>query len=156
MLLENRCVIAADQAAAWQLLLDLPRLAPAIPGLGELTADGENRFAGTLQAQAGPLRVNLVGSVQIVAQDADQGQAQLLLEAADRRLGGSVRATVTLQLTALSPGQTELTIQADTNFGGRLATLGQPIIRRKAAAAIAEFARNLENILAETGETRSP
>ena len=156
MLLENRCVVAADRSAAWQLLLDPPRLAPAIPGLGELTAAGENRFAGTMQAQAGPLRVNLAGSVQIVAQDEEQGVAQLLLEAADRRLGGSVRAAVTLRLTPISPGQTELTIHADTNFGGRLATLGQPIIRRKAAAAIAEFARNLENILAATGETRAP
>lgn len=156
MQLENRCVIAAGQAAAWQLLLDPPRLAPAIPGLGELTAAGENRFAGTMQAQAGPLRVNLAGSVQIVAQDVDKGTARLILEAADRRLGGSVRATVTLQLTALAENQTELTICADTNFGGRLATLGQPIIRRKAADAIAEFARNLENILSETGETHAP
>ena len=153
MLLENRCVVAADPAAAWQLLLDPPRLAPAIPGLGELTAAGENRFSGTMQAQAGPLRVNLAGSVQILAQDEEQGVAQLLLEATDRRLGGSVRAAVTLQLTPIAENQTELTIHADTNFGGRLATLGQPLIRRKAAAAIEEFARNLENILAETAPT---
>ena len=151
MQLENRCLVAADRAAAWQLLLDLPRAAACIPGLGELTADGENRFGGTMQAQAGPLRVTLAGSVQILAQDADKGVAQLLLEAADRRLGGSVRANVTLRLTETAAGQTELTILSDTAFGGRLATLGQPLIRRKAAATIEEFAHNLGQLLGESG-----
>ena len=66
------------------------------PACKELAADGErdNRFVGTLQAQAGPMRVNLSGSVQILGQDAEKGEAQLLLEASDRRLGGSVRVNM--------------------------------------------------------------
>lgn len=151
MRLENRCIIPADRGTAWNLILDLPRVAPCIPGLQALTPDGENRFVGTMQAQAGPLRVNLSGTIQILAQDAAQGTAQLRLEAADQRLGGSVHTNLTLQLTATAANQTELTITTDTNFGGRLATLGQPIIRRKAAATMDEFARNLAALLSESG-----
>ena len=151
MQLENRCLIPADRATAWDLILDLPRIAPCIPGLQALTPDGENRFVGTMQAQAGPLRVNLSGTIQILTKDAGQGTAQLRLEAADQRLGGSVHTNLTLQLTATAANQTELTITTDTSFGGRLATLGQPIIRRKAAATMDEFARNLAALLAETG-----
>lgn len=148
MRLENKCVLPLEPAAAWELLLDLPRVAPCIPGVSEVTDEGEGRFAGQMQAQAGPLRVNLAGTVRIVSQDAAKGEAQLTLEAADRRLGGSARTNMTLRLAATAAGETELTISADTNFGGRLATLGQPIIRRKAAATLEEFARNLGELAA--------
>lgn len=148
MRLENKCVLPLEPAAAWELLLDLPRVAPCIPGVSEVTAEGDGRFAGRMQAQAGPLRVNLAGTARIVSRDAAKKEAQLTLEAADRRLGGSARTNMTLQLAATAAGETELTISTDTNFGGRLATLGQPIIRRKAAATLEEFARNLGKLAA--------
>ena len=147
MRLENRCVVPLAPAAAWELLLDLPRVAPCIPGVSEVREEDDGRFAGRMTAQAGPLRVNLAGTVRIVAQDAAKREAQLTLEAADRRLGGSVRTHLTLQLTPIAENQTQLTIATDTTFGGRLAALGQPIIRRKAAAALDEFARNLAALL---------
>ena len=147
MRLENRCMVPLAPAAAWELLLDLPRVAPCIPGVSEVTDEGEGRFAGQMTAQTGPLRVNLAGTVRIVSQDAAKGAAELTLEAADRRLGGSVRTHLTLHLAPIAENQTQLTITTDTTFGGRLATLGQPIIRRKAAAAIDEFARNLAALL---------
>ena len=147
MKLENRCVVPADRETAWNLVMDLPRVAPCVPGLSSLEADGDDRYTGTLQAQAGPMRVNLAGSVRIMAQDADKGEAQFLLEAADRRIGGSVKTTMTLQLAPTEDGRTELTIATDTAFMGALGTLGQPIIRRKAAATVEEFAKNLAGMV---------
>ena len=151
MKLENRCLVPADRATTWDLVLDLPKVAPCVPGLAELTPDGENRFTGTLQAQAGPLRVNLSGSVRIVAQDAEKGEAQFLLEASDRRIGGAVRTNIDLRLIPKSEDLTELVIVTDTAFMGHLGALGQPIIRRKAAAAVEEFARNLAGALRPAG-----
>ena len=144
-------MVPADRDTAWNLVMDLPRVAPCVPGLSSLEADGDDRYTGTLQAQAGPMRVNLAGSVRIMAQDADKGEAQFLLEAADRRIGGSVKTTMTLQLAPTEDGRTELTIATDTAFMGALGTLGQPIIRRKAAATMEEFARNLAGLVGSTG-----
>ena len=140
-------MVPADRETAWNLVMDLPRVAPCVPGLSSLEADGDDRYTGTLQAQAGPMRVNLAGSVRIMAQDADKGEAQFLLEAADRRIGGSVKTTMTLQLAPTEDGRTELTIATDTAFMGALGTLGQPIIRRKAAATVEEFAKNLAGMV---------
>ena len=144
-------MVPADRATTWQLLMDLPRVAPSVPGLSALEADGEGRYQGTLHAQAGPMRVNLAGTVQLVSQDAERGEAQFLLEAADRRIGGSVKTTMTLRLTPTSDNQTWLTIATDTAFMGALGTLGQPIIRRKAAATVEEFARNLAGLVGKGG-----
>ena len=151
MKLENRCLVPADRATAWDLVMDVPRVAPCVPGLSGLEADGEDRYTGTLRAQAGPMRVNLSGTLQVVSRDADKGEAHFLLEAADRRIGGSVKTTMTLQLTPIDDGQTELTIATDTAFMGALGTLGQPIIRRKAAATVEEFAKNLAGLVGEGG-----
>ena len=97
------------------------------------------------------MRVNLSGTVRITAQDADRGEARFLLEAADRRLGGSVKTTLDLRMDPTDDGKTELTITTDTAFMGALGTLGQPIIRRKAAATVEEFARNLAGLVGDTG-----
>ncbi|MYC30886.1 MAG: hypothetical protein F4X65_12465 [Chloroflexi bacterium] len=151
MKLENRCVVPASRDTTWDLMMDLPRVAPCVPGLSELESDGAGCFRGTLQAQAGPMRVNLTGTVRITAQDSDRGEARFLLEAADRRLGGSVKTTLDLRMNPTDDGQTELTIATDTAFMGALGTLGQPIIRRKAAATVEEFARNLAGLVERSG-----
>lgn len=151
MKLENRCVVPADRATTWDLVMDVPRVARCVPGLSSLEADGDDGYKGTLLAQAGPMRVNLSGTLRIVSRDPEQGEAHFLLEAADRRIGGSVKTTMTLQLSPTANGQTELTINTDTAFMGALGTLGQPIIRRKAAATVEEFARNLAGLVASTG-----
>ena len=149
--LENRCIVPADRDTTWDLVMDVPRVAPCVPGLSALESDGEDCYKGTLQAQAGPMRVTLSGSLRVVARDAENGEARFLLEAADRRIGGSVKTTMTLQLTPTADGQTELTIATDTAFMGALGTLGQPIIRRKAAATVEEFARNLAGLVEGEG-----
>lgn len=147
MKLENRCVVPTDRNTAWKLVMDLPRVAPCVPGLSSLEAEGGDRYAGTLQAHAGPMRVNLSGTLRVMSRDAEQGEAHFLLEAADRRIGGSVKTSMTLRLSPTHDGQTELTIATDTAFMGALGTLGQPIIRRKAAATVEEFARNLADLV---------
>ena len=151
MKLENRCIVAADRDTTWNLVMDVPRVAPCVPGLSALESNGEDGYTGTLQAQAGPMRVTLSGSLRVVSRDAENGEARFLLEAADRRIGGSVKTSMTLQLTPTADGQTELTIATDTAFMGALGTLGQPIIRRKAAATVEEFARNLAGLVEREG-----
>ncbi len=151
MKLENRCVVPADPITTWDLVMDVPRVAPCVPGLSALEVEGDDSYSGTLLAQAGPMRVNLSGTLKVVSRDDQRGEAQFLLEAADRRIGGSVKTTMTLQLTPTADGQTELTIATDTAFMGALGTLGQPIIRRKAAATMEEFAKNLAGLVESTG-----
>ena len=69
------------------------------------------------------------------------------MEASDRRVGGGVKTEMLMQLTARSPTETELVIETDTTFMGRLGELGQPLIRRKAQSTIEEFAWNLSREL---------
>jgi len=68
-------------------------------------------------------------------------------EANDRRLGGGIRARLSLTLTPVEIG-TRVQIDTDLAVLGKIGEFGQPIIRRKADAVLEEFARNLRSALA--------
>ena len=143
MKLENRCLVPADRKATWALVMDIPRAAACVPGVQEVTAEEEGRFRTVMRVRVGPISLNLAGTIQVLEQDEEKGEAHFLVEAADRRVGGGVHTSISMQLSPQLDGQTELTIVSDTNFMGRLGELGQPIIRRKANTTLQEFARNL-------------
>ena len=148
MRLENCCVVPAGVNEAWDFLVDVERAARCVPGVVEVAPEGESRYRGTLRARVGPMGITLAGTVTIEEQDPESSRARFLVEASDRRVGGGVRTTMVMQLTASSEDKTEVCIETDTTFMGRLGELGQPVIRRKAQATIEEFARNLEAELA--------
>ena len=128
---------------AWALLLDIPQVAPCIPGVQDVESDGENQFKAVMQVRVGPVRLNFSGTINILEQDKEKGEAHFRVEAADRKVGGSIRADMTMQLNELSADESELVIVTDTVFMGKIGELGQPIIRRKAKSTLEDFAKNL-------------
>ena len=128
---------------AWALLLDIPQVAPCIPGVQDVESDGENQFKAVMQVRVGPVRLNFSGTINILEQDREKGEAHFRVEAADRKVGGSIRAAMTMQLNELSADESELVNVTDTVFMGKIGELGQPIIRRKAKSTLEDFAKNL-------------
>lgn len=143
MRLENRCLVPADLDTTWNLVTDIPRIAACVPGLQGVTAAGENNFQATMRVRVGPVNLNLSGTIMVLAQDQETREAVYRVEAADRRVGGSVRADMSMRLREQPDGQTELAIDTDAAFMGKLGELGQPVIRHKARTTMDEFARNL-------------
>jgi hypothetical protein len=143
MKLENRCLVPASRDITWALLMDIPRVATCVPGLGDVTAGENGSFQAVMKVRIGPISLNLAGTIQVLERDEDKGEASFQVEASDRRVGGSFRTSIAMQLVSQADNQTELVIVSDTNFMGRLGELGQPIIRRKANTTMQDFARNL-------------
>ena len=148
MKVEIVSVVPASREATWTLVMDIPKAATCIPGLKDITPDGEARYQATLQARVGPMGMNLSGVITVLSQDAASGEAHFLVEANDRRVGGGVKTNMSMKVTAKSPTETELEIVADTTFMGRLGELGQPLIRRKARNTLEDFSKNFSKLLA--------
>ena len=145
MKLENRCLIPASRETTWSLLMDIPRSVALVPGIEQVTPDGDDRYQVTMKVSVGPMRINFSGTIQVLEKDPGKGEAKFQVEAADRRVGGSLRSEMVVRLSTQPDGQTELVIETDVAFMGKLGELGQPIIRRKAATALNDFARNLSD-----------
>ena len=148
MKLQNSCIVPRRVHGELGLSDGRGRLRQVRPRRRRSNLDGEECYRGTLRAKVGPMSITLAGTVTVQEREAESGRARFLVEASDRRVGGGVKTDMLMQLTARSPTETELTIETDTTFMGRLGELGQPVIRRKAQSTIEEFARNLSRELA--------
>jgi len=137
MKLDHRVTVDAPRAAVWATLMDLPGAARCVPGTRDIAPDGEG-VRGTLDVRVGPVKLSLAGTVTIESRDASAGTARLRADAADRRIGGAVRAFVDLALSG--DGPTELRISSDVAILGRIGELGQPLIARQADKVLAGFA----------------
>ncbi len=143
MKLENRCLVPADIQRTWDVIMDIPRAAACVPGMEEVVQEEDGSYRASMKVRVGPMGLTLSGTLQMLEQDAAKGEARFLIVASDRKVGGAVRADLLIQLRAEEGNQTELVLNTDTTFIGRLGELGQPLTRRKANNTMQEFARNL-------------
>ncbi len=143
MKLENRCLVPADIQRTWDLIMDIPRAAACVPGMEEVVQEEDGSYRASMRVRVGPMGLTLAGTLRVLEQDSAKGEARFLIEASDRKVGGAVRADLLIQLRSEEENQTELVLNTDTTFIGRLGELGQPLIRRKANNTMEEFARNL-------------
>lgn len=135
--------IAASPERVWEILTDVPRAAQAIPGVEKVVPVGDGTYQGSMRVKLGPIHLNIQGNVRMEVRSGAQRQMVLHLEGTDRRIGGSVKSTIAVELTSSRDGGAQLTMEADVNFMGRLGQFGQPLIKRKADAVLAEFAHTL-------------
>jgi len=147
MTFTQECVIPVERERLWDFMMEVPRVARCVPGVEAVEAMDTGAYRGSLKVQVGPIRLALEGVITVEERDRDAWRARMRAEANDRRLGGGIRARLGLTLVPDDTG-THLTIDTDLTILGRIGEFGQPIIRKKADALLAEFARNLQSALA--------
>ena len=137
----------ASPERVWAFVMDVPSVAKCIPGCDGVEDLGNNRYKATVKIRVGPIGLTLASEISIVEQDEANRTAALLVEAADKRVGGAVKATMSMKLTPEGDG-TKLEVSTDANVMGRIGDFGQPIIRKKADQTLQEVAANLRKALA--------
>ena len=140
---EQRCTIPAAREELWDFLLDLPQLARCVPGAEEVVAAGDGEYTGRLRVKIGPIQLALQGAMKILERDREHWKAVARAEAKDRRVGGGANITGNMTLLESGPSATELIIQGQVRFLGKLGEFGEPIIRKQADAVAATFVRNV-------------
>lgn len=147
MTFTQECVLPVERERLWDLLMNIPAVGRCVPGVEAVEAVDELSYRGRLGVRIGPIRLSLDGTMAIEEQDHVAWRARMRADASDRRLGGGIRARMTLALTPADSG-TRLTIETDLTVLGKIGEFGQPIIKKKADTLLEEFARNLQSTLA--------
>ena len=140
-------VLPVERDRLWDLLMDVPRVARCVPGVESVEPVDAGGYTGRLGVRIGPIRLSLDGTMAIEERDDAAWRARMRADASDRRLGGGLRARLTLTL-APAEGGTRLHIETDLAVLGKIGEFGQPVIRKKADTLLEEFARNLQAALA--------
>ncbi len=147
MTFTQECVIPVSRERLWELLMDVPNVGRCVPGVETIEAADGNAYTGRLRVQVGPIRLSLQGGVTVEEADRDAWRARMRAEANDRRLGGGIRARLSLALAPVEGG-TRLQIETDLAVLGKIGEFGQSVIKKKADTLLEEFARNLRSTLA--------
>ena len=77
------------------------------------------------------------------------------LEGTDSVTRSTMRTDVSLVLSETGSQGTDLEYRADVQIGGRMAILGDMVVRAAAAAIAAEFARRLRSQIEQSGSVPS-
>ena len=147
MTFTQECVIPVERERLWEFLMDVPKVGRCVPGVETIEALDGNAYRGGLKVHVGPIRLSLEGAITVEEADRTAWRARMRAEANDRRLGGGIRARMSL---ALSPADAGTRVQIDTDLAvlGKIGEFGQPVIRKKADALLEEFVRNVRSTLA--------
>jgi uncharacterized protein len=146
MELEHNFTVAVPVDRAWDVLLDLPRIAPCMPG-ATLTSFDDDQFTGTVAVKLGPVTMTFAGQGRFVERDA--GARRVVIEASgkDRKGGGSARATVRAALREQG-GATSVEVHSDLVVTGRAAQFGRGMIADVSTRLLGQFTDCLARELA--------
>ncbi len=147
----NTARIPAPRERVWAVLQDIEAVGRCVPGVESMQKTADDSYRGAMKIKVGPIGLKLEGDMVLESRDETNGTTRMRAQAADKRIGGSVRADITMQATSLSPSETELTVKTNAAVLGRLGEFGQAVMRKKADQIMNEFAANVVRQVAASG-----
>ena len=146
MKLHNECVVAAPLNPTWSAVVDLARIASALPGASLECTDTSGTYRGTMKIKFGPVVTEYAGTATLEEVDEDRHVAIVRIQGREVRGQGSASATIRNALVAVAGG-TQLRIDTDLSVSGIAAQLGSGMIEEVSSTLLGEFAKRLEHEL---------
>jgi carbon monoxide dehydrogenase subunit G len=140
--LSHTFTVGAGIDRAWDVLTDVERLSPCVPGF-ELTEAGEEEFRGVMKVKVGAVSTSYDSKLRFVERDPDAHRAVIQAEGRDTRGQGNVKATIVSTLEPAEEG-TKATIVTDLVVTGRVAQFGRGILADISNRLLQQFVACLE------------
>jgi len=155
--LDNSFTVPVPPEQAWDVLLDVERIAPCMPGASVTSVEGDE-IAGQVKVKLGPLSLSYKGTAKFT--EKDHASHTIAIEATGKETRGAGTASATVH-ASLKPddaeGQTTVSIHTSLNVTGRPAQFGRSLLPEVSGKLIDQFAANLAALIdsssrsAETG-----
>ncbi len=142
MELNNEFRVAVPAAKTWEVLTDVERVAPCLPGATLLSVDGDE-FTGAVKVKVGPITVSYNGIASFQERDAAAQRVVLKATGKETRGNGNAAALVTAQLKDEGDA-TSVLLTTDLTISGKAAQFGRGVLADVAGNLIAQFAKALE------------
>src|SRR5580704_876800 len=146
--LDNSFTVPVPPGQAWDVLLDVERIAPCMPGASVTSVEGDE-IEGQVKVKLGPLSLTYKGTAKFT--DKDQASHTISIEATGKETRGSGTASANVQATLTQgdvAGSTLVAIHTALNVTGRPAQFGRSLLPEVSGKLIAQFATNLEALIA--------
>ncbi|MEH6834900.1 MULTISPECIES: CoxG family protein [Falsihalocynthiibacter] len=151
MELQGTQPLSATPDQVWTALFDRDVLERAIPGCESLEQTSDTSFSAVVKLKIGPVSARFKGDVEL--SDIDPGKSCTLSGKGSGGIAGFAKGAARMTLTPEGDG-TVLDYTADVAIGGKLAALGNRLIKATAQKLTSEFFANFTTAL--TGEAKEP
>jgi carbon monoxide dehydrogenase subunit G len=137
--LEHSFEVPVPVEQAWQVLLDIERVAPCMPGATLTSHEGDD-FTGTVKVKLGPVNLTYKGKGRFVEIDEAAHRVLVTASGADARGAGTAAAKVTAVLVPASSDATRVEVVTDLDVTGKAAQFGRGLIGDVSAKLVGQFA----------------
>lgn len=144
--LNHEFVVNVPIADAWNILTDLARIAPCLPG-AELTEVVGDVYRGHVKVKVGPILAQFKGQASFLSRDGNAYRATLKAEGRDATGKGNASALITAQLTEVSPTSTKCVVTTDLTISGKVAQFGRGALADVSDKLLAQFSENLNQLI---------
>jgi carbon monoxide dehydrogenase subunit G len=142
MLLQNEIDVALGLDATWDLLTDLERIAPCLPGATVEGRDGD-RYRGSVKVEVGPVSAHFTGTAELVEKDSAGRWAVIAASGRDPGTQSNATAEIRARLEQVGPGKTRVLIDTELDISGPVARLGRGAVADVSSRLLAQVVANL-------------
>lgn len=139
--LENSFTVHVPVERAWQVLTDVPTIAPCLPG-AQLQEVVDDEFRGVVKVKVGPIVAQYKGKATFEEQDEAERRLVLRAEGRETRGQGNASALITARLEP-SGSSTHVVVSTDLTVTGKVAQFGRGVMADVSAKLMDQFADNL-------------
>jgi len=150
MELEHSFTVPVPMERAWDVLLDVERVAPCMPGASLDSVTGDE-IAGRIKVKVGPITMTYAGNAKFTERDKAAGVVTLEASGKETRGAGTASASVRSQLSG-DGDTTHVTVHTNLNVTGKPAQFGRGVLAEVGGKLVGIFADNLAAMLAAEPE----
>ena len=151
MELTHSFTVPLEVDRAFEVLTDIERIAPCMPGATIDSVDGRD-FTGRVKVKVGPMQITYRGKARYEELDAEQYRAVIEARGQETRGSGTANATIRAHLTDKGD-ETEVTVVSNLSVTGRPAQFGRGVMNEVGAKLLGQFATCLSEKLSGSDDT---
>ncbi len=142
MELNNQFEVGVPLSQAWEVLTDLQRIAPCMPGAELREVEGDE-YRGVVKIKVGPISAEYRGAARFLEKDDPSHRAVLRAEGREARGQGNANATITATLEPAGE-TTKVSVTTDLQITGKVAQFGRGVLADVSSKLLGQFVENLE------------
>src|SRR6266478_6132341 len=156
MEMDHSFTVPVPPERAWEVLLDVEKIAPCMPGATVEEFDGEV-VTGRIKVKVGPVSLTYRGTAKFIERDPEAQVVVVEASGKETRGAGTASATVRASLEPEDSGNaTKVSMHTTMNVTGRPAQFGRGVMVEVGGKLVEQFAQNLRQLIVGDGAAAAP
>ncbi len=155
MELNDSFEVAHPIGAVWDVLTDVERIAPCLPG-AQLTGSDGDVYEGLVKVKVGPITSQYTGKASFTERDDDAHRLLMSASGRDTRGAGNASAEITVALESVTDTSTRVSVSTDLTITGKVAQFGRGVLADVSRKLMGQFADNLAALVAADVASTEP